>query len=550
MKKKLSLILAFLMAASMTMAGCKKTDDTSSGMPDTQTSLPTITRMTTTTTEETTTTTAETTETETTTETTAETTAETTETTAATVTAASEKTWTETEKEQTLYVTTDCYSRKQAIVGSEAVKKYSAGTKINVVATTHTGYYKLADGTFIHSDYVSDKEPSATTTAAPTTTAKPAATTEKTSSATTAPKPAETTPANTQPAPSSPSARSYTDKYPYKQLDKNGQQLYANIVEAAENFQRSVTVPSGMSLEDILRVYLIVFNNEPQLFWLETSVVPSTGTMNLDYALSKESAETAKKNIEANAKAVINKVNACSSTRDKLMVIHDWVITNNGFDEANSFGTCGIYNSLNNGGKLQCQGYAKTVQYLCDLAGIDSMVVIGENNAAHSHAWNVVYCSDGYYILDTTWDDPISDNFKAGFVRYLYFLTNDQMTTNSHLKINKVSFNGKTLTLYTPPACTKTTYSYFKTSGREYSDLASAEQGIYAALDEAISSKKQAAVIKVTNHDLWETLRTDEYAVKFLSHALSKDKNLKLSKSTDEKLESILVIEYDIGYKQ
>ena len=33
MKKKISLILAFLMAASM-LAGCKKTDEDSAGLPD------------------------------------------------------------------------------------------------------------------------------------------------------------------------------------------------------------------------------------------------------------------------------------------------------------------------------------------------------------------------------------------------------------------------------------------------------------------------------------------------------------------------------------
>lgn len=92
------------------------------------------------------------------------TTSVTTTTTAKTTTTASsaseyKKEWNETEINETLYIKSECYSRASAVVGSEAVKKYEAGTKINVVAATDTGYYKLKDGSFIHSDYVTDQKP-------------------------------------------------------------------------------------------------------------------------------------------------------------------------------------------------------------------------------------------------------------------------------------------------------------------------------------------------------------------------------------------------------
>ena len=67
--------------------------------------------------------------------------------------------WHETELYETLYIKTSCYSRIEAIVGSDAVKKYEAGIEISVVAATDTGYYKLSDGTFIHSDYITDIAP-------------------------------------------------------------------------------------------------------------------------------------------------------------------------------------------------------------------------------------------------------------------------------------------------------------------------------------------------------------------------------------------------------
>lgn len=89
--------------------------------------------------------------------------------------------WTESKASGTKYVNTDCYSRKKAVLGAETVKLYSVNDKVTVTAKTDTGYYKLSDGSFIHSDYLSDSK--VTQTAAPATkkaeAPKPATTTTK-----------------------------------------------------------------------------------------------------------------------------------------------------------------------------------------------------------------------------------------------------------------------------------------------------------------------------------------------------------------------------------
>ena len=100
-------------------------------------------------------------------------------TTAATTTPAPE--WTETKASGTKYVNTDCYSRKKAVLGAETVKLYSVNDKVTVTAKTDTGYFKLSDGSFIHSDYLSDSKTviQTTTTAKKAETPKPATTTKK-----------------------------------------------------------------------------------------------------------------------------------------------------------------------------------------------------------------------------------------------------------------------------------------------------------------------------------------------------------------------------------
>ncbi len=570
MKKKISLVLAFLMAASM-LAGCKKTDENSAGITDTgiTASEPaTITQMTTTketeteteteteeTTEETTTTSApeETTESETTTTTApSETTivSDPTTATAAAVTTKAAKEWNETEISETLYITKDCYSRVKAVVGSDSVKKYTAGTKINIVAATDTGYYKLADGTFIHSDYVTDTAPGGNNDdpneeifgdPEETTTKKPAQT-EKTNPDTS--KNTSSNPINTN------YTKSYTDRYPYQQLSSAEKQLYRNIVEAAESFNTEVAIPDGLMSDDVFKVYVIVFNNEPQLFWLSNSVPSGYGSLSLKFEISRSKAEEMQKTIDSNVQQVMNKVNAYSSTVSKLKVIHDWVITKNTFSLQGNYATCGIYNGLTGAGELQCQGYAKTTQYLCDMAGIDCMTVVGNNSEGSTHAWNVVYCDNGYYILDTTWDDPENSYGNADFVRYLYFLANDSMIKNSHFNISTAKRgNGDRIKLYTPPACTKTACYYFKAYNKEYSDLDSAVNGMYAEFDDVIAAGKQVVHIRVTDHDTWETLTSDKYWKIFQDYARSKSKKVDNIRRQRILPENCLVVEYDIVYK-
>lgn len=119
---------------------------------------------------------------ETTTTTTATTTAKpkpATTTTAATTKPTPE--WTESKASGTKYVNTDCYSRKKAVLGAETVKLYSVNDKVTVTAKTDTGYFKLSDGSFIHSDYLSDSKIviQTTTTTKKAEAPKPADTTTK-----------------------------------------------------------------------------------------------------------------------------------------------------------------------------------------------------------------------------------------------------------------------------------------------------------------------------------------------------------------------------------
>lgn len=103
---------------------------------------------------------------------TTQTTAATTKATAPTTTAAPKPAWTEKKCSGTMYINiSSCSARKEGLQGSEVISYKYYGDAVNIAALTDTGYYKLDDGTYIHSDYLSESKPVATTVPA---TAKPA----------------------------------------------------------------------------------------------------------------------------------------------------------------------------------------------------------------------------------------------------------------------------------------------------------------------------------------------------------------------------------------
>lgn len=118
-------------------------------------------------------------------------------TTAVPVTEAPKPKWTEEKMDTTkMYVSVEsCYAREEAVLGATTSKLYYFADEVDVVAKTDTGYYKLKDGTFIHSDYLVTSKPQTTTTAPATEKPKPQVTTTVTTTST----PAETTPPKAEP---------------------------------------------------------------------------------------------------------------------------------------------------------------------------------------------------------------------------------------------------------------------------------------------------------------------------------------------------------------
>jgi hypothetical protein len=82
-----------------------------------------------------------------------------------------------------------------------------------------------------------------------------------------------------------------------------------------------------------------------------------------------------------------------------------------------------------------CEAYMEMFYYLMRYENIECVKVYGEAPSPTGeyglHAWNVVYVNDGYYHVDTTFDDPVPD--QGPVISYDYYLKTDDEMAKTHV---------------------------------------------------------------------------------------------------------------------
>lgn len=153
---------------------------------------------------------------------------------------------------------------------------------------------------------------------------------------------------------------------------------------------------------------------------------------------------------------------------EKELAIHDYIVSHGeyGYLEGNnkeqSYQAYGIL--VKNKGV--CQAYAEATQLLLTLSGIKSKIIVGTGKEnGENHAWNLVKLDDGWYQLDTTWDDPAPD--REGRILYTYFNITDEQMEKDH-EWNKEIY----------PSAKSEKNNYYKKEGISFKTQAEAENYI------------------------------------------------------------------------
>ncbi|MCR4936350.1 MAG: DUF4358 domain-containing protein [Oscillospiraceae bacterium] len=123
------------------------------------------------------------------------------------------------------------------------------------------------------------------------------------------------------------------------------------------------------------------------------------------------------------------------------LAIHDWMVDHMAYDTATLERYGGIpdpdddnpYGALVHGLGI-CEGYTSSFQLLMDLIGIPCLSVKGHSDNGREygeHAWNQVLLDGDWYVVDVTWDDPLTDReLPAAYHHRYYNVTSDGIRHN------------------------------------------------------------------------------------------------------------------------
>lgn len=138
---------------------------------------------------------------------------------------------------------------------------------------------------------------------------------------------------------------------------------------------------------------------------------------------------------------LINKLVATTSNdREKIKIIHDYIINNTKYDSDRSdFNIINYKSDIAYGPLFEgfgiCGGYSDTMALFLERFDIKNYKV-----SSDKHVWNAVYLDGGWYHLDLTWDDPVAQN-NVNFLTDDFFLISSNELKNKDVTEHQFDVN-------------------------------------------------------------------------------------------------------------
>lgn len=304
---------------------------------------------------------------------------------------------------------------------------------------------------------------------------------------------------------------------------KNKDELYKSLEKTVLNGKKEFSLINKSLFknpDEIFKILETISYNNPKVMYYKGASY-SFGKLELLYSKPRKEILKHQKEIKKVKENFLKRhIKQDMSDYEKVLEIHDFIINKGEYDKRlinnqevppESYSSYGILVL----GVGVCESYAKSMKYLLDGVGIESVIVVGESRG-ENHAWNLVKLDGEYYHVDSTWDDPISEDGEDT-LRYNFFNLNDEELSITH-EWDKTKY----------PAANGEKYNYFV-----YNDLiVNDENQLKKEIENAILEGKDTYMAKILNFDenieinnIVENLRNKHYKeTKFNVYYYSMDK--------------------------
>ena len=259
-----------------------------------------------------------------------------------------------------------------------------------------------------------------------------------------------------------------THTYAYSLLTEEQKSIYDQLLTACLNFDEIVEFKGYRpEFSELEYIYKLIHNDEYRLFYTtnqfryKPDFDSKVKEVALDYTIDRETALRMRERIGRTADTILSRLNEDMTDFEIVQTIHDTIIDRCVY--ADSDNDNNIYGALVER-RAKCQGYSKAFCYLCSLAGVSSLTVLGETDT--EHMWNEAELDSCFYHFDLTWDDP-DDGHTAHYVKYDYFgLTDDEIRKYRTIEGN----------IFALPRCDSGKYNYYSFNSLEASSCDEARE--------------------------------------------------------------------------
>lgn len=218
--------------------------------------------------------------------------------------------------------------------------------------------------------------------------------------------------------------------YPYyAMLNEKGRHMYRQIYANGTELYPVFAPVETVSTEELYNIISAVYNDHPELFWLETAYAGKYVAdgqcveIELKFNRTARELESARQRFDENAQQILAGAGNLSAVHEKERFVHDALIDRITYRMGAEMNQS-AYSALVNG-QTVCAGYSRAFQYLMRQLGVPCYYCTGF--AGESHAWNIIRLDDGFYNVDATWDD-------TGNGRYDYYNKTDEDYAADHIR--------------------------------------------------------------------------------------------------------------------
>ncbi len=289
--------------------------------------------------------------------------------------------------------------------------------------------------------------------------------------------------------------------------DDKEKKLYRSMYNAFEQVGSGNTIPT-VDDETMNKIAGYIKMDHPELYYIKDmgythytlgGQIQKT-VIAANYTDSKTVISMELENMNAIADSVIASIPAGADDYTKVKAVYEWIILNTEYD-LNAADNQNIKSVLL-GKKSVCAGYARTMQFILNKAGVKTTMVEGKSLVTgENHAWNLVFADGNYYYVDPTWGDAsyvgneYQEEGKKNGINYDYLLVTTEEINRTHV-----------IASYLPmPLCNSMDDNYYVREGLYLYGLDTT--ALAAMFDNAYNQGREAVSFKCANLETYDEAR-------------------------------------------